>query len=88
MPTLKELGFNVVYEVVRGLLVPKGTPAPVKGKLEEACTRAAKEPGFAQAMKLQGTRVAFLDAKEYAAFLDKIDAENKTIMADLGLMKK
>ncbi|MFL5172151.1 MAG: Bug family tripartite tricarboxylate transporter substrate binding protein, partial [Microvirga sp.] len=88
VPTLKELGFNVVYEVVRGLLVPKGTPAPVKGKLEEACTRAAKEPGFAQAMKLQGTRVAFLDAKEYAAFLDKIDAENKTIMADLGLMKK
>ena len=88
VPTLKELGFNVVYEVVRGLLVPKGTPAAVKGKLEEACTRAAKEPGFAQAMKLQGTRVAFLDAKEYAAFLDKIDAENKTIMADLGLMKK
>ena len=88
VPTLKELGFNVVYEVVRGLLVPKGTPAPVRGKLVEACTRAAREPGFAHAMKLQGTRVAFLDAKEYAAFLDKIDAENKTIMADLGLMKK
>src|SRR5215212_3657402 len=88
VPTLKELGMNIVYEVVRGILVPKGTPAPVKAKLEEACTRAAKEPGFAQAMKLQGTRVAFLDAKDYAAFLDKIDAENKTIMADLGLMKK
>ena len=74
MPTLKELGFNIVYEVVRGLLVPKGTPAPVRAKLEDACTKAAKEPSFAQAMKLQGTRVAFLDAKEYAAFLDKIDA--------------
>jgi tripartite-type tricarboxylate transporter receptor subunit TctC len=88
VPTLKELGVNVEYEVVRGLLVPKGTPAPVRAKLEEACAKAAAEPAFAQAMKLQGTRVAFLNAKDYGQFLDKIDAENKTIMADLGLMKK
>ena len=54
---------NIVYEVARGILVPKGTPAPVRAKLEEACTKATKEPGFAQAMKLQGTRVAFLNAK-------------------------
>jgi tripartite-type tricarboxylate transporter receptor subunit TctC len=88
VPTLKELGVDVSYEVVRGLLVPKGTPAPVRAKLEEACTKATQEPGFAQAMKLQGTRVAFLNAKDYGAFLDKIDGESKTIMADLGLMKK
>jgi tripartite-type tricarboxylate transporter receptor subunit TctC len=88
VPTLKELGVNVEYEVVRGLLVPKGTPAPVRAKLEEACAKAAAEPAFAQAMKLQGTRVAYLGAKEYGQFLDKIDSENKTIMAELGLMKK
>jgi hypothetical protein len=39
-------------------------------------------------MKLQGTTVKYLDAKAYGAFLDKIDAENKSIMADLGLLKK
>jgi tripartite-type tricarboxylate transporter receptor subunit TctC len=88
VPTLKELGINIVYEVVRGLLVPKGTPEPVRAKLGEACAKAAAEPEFAASMKLQGTRVAYLDAKAYGAFLDKIDAENKTVMADLGLMKK
>ena len=88
MPTLKELGVNIVYEVDRGLMVPKGTPAPVRAKLGEACAAAAKEPAFAEAMKLQGTGVAYMDAKEYAAFLDKIDGENKAIMADLGLMKR
>ena len=66
VPTLKELGMNIVYEVVRGILVPKGTPAPVRAKLEEACAKATKEPSFAQAMKLQGTRVAFLNANDYA----------------------
>ncbi len=88
VPTLKELGMNIVYEVARGLMVPKGTPAPVRAKLEEACTKATKEPGFAQAMKVQGTRVAFLNAGDYAKFLARIDEENKVIMTDLGLIKK
>jgi tripartite-type tricarboxylate transporter receptor subunit TctC len=88
IPTLKELGYNIVYEVVRGLVVPKGTPAPVRAKILDACTKATAEPAFKDAMKLQGTRVAFLDDKQYGAFLDKIDGENKTIMADLGLLKK
>jgi tripartite-type tricarboxylate transporter receptor subunit TctC len=88
VPTLKELGMDIVYEVARGILVPKGTPAPARAKLEEACSKATKEPSFAQAMKLQGTRVAFLNASDYAKFLAKIDDENKVVMTDLGLIKK
>lgn len=88
VPTLKELGFNIVYEVVRGLMVPKGTPAAARAKLGEACAKATGEAEFSDAMKKQGTRVSYLNEKDYAAFLDKIDGENKAIMADLGLMKK
>jgi tripartite-type tricarboxylate transporter receptor subunit TctC len=88
VPTLKELGLDIVYEVARGLVVPKGTPAAARAKLVEACGKATAEPAFREAMKLQGTRNAYLDDKKYAAFLDKIDGENKTIMADLGLLKK
>ena len=54
VPTLKELGINIVYEVVRGLLVPKGTPAPVRAKLEEACAKAQPEPEFAAADEAAG----------------------------------
>jgi tripartite-type tricarboxylate transporter receptor subunit TctC len=88
IPTFKELGLNVVYEVVRGLLVPKGTQQPVRAKLGEACAKAAAEPEFAAAMKLQGTRVAYLDGKDYGTFLAKVDDENKKIVTNLGLAKK
>ena len=88
VPTLKELGHDIVYEVVRGLLVPKGTPEPVRAKLGDACAKAANEPEYSAAMKLQGTRVSYLNAKDYGTFLAKIDAENKVIMTDLGLIKK
>jgi tripartite-type tricarboxylate transporter receptor subunit TctC len=88
VPTLKELGINVTYEVSRGLLVPKGTPDAVRTKLVQACVQAASEPEFAEAMKKQGTRAEKLDAKAYGEFLKKNDAENKQITADLGLLKR
>ena len=88
VPTLKELGVNVVYEVSRGLLAPKGTPNDVLAKLESACGQAAKDQAFADAMKKQGTRVNYLDRKGYADFLKKNDALNKDISRDLGLLKR
>ncbi|MES2196273.1 MAG: tripartite tricarboxylate transporter substrate binding protein [Pseudomonadota bacterium] len=88
VPTLKELGMNIVYEVARGVMVPKGTPAPVRARLGEACAKATQEASFAQAMKLQGTRVAYLNADDYAKFLARIDGESKVIMTELGLIKK
>ncbi len=88
VPTLKENGIDIVYEVVRGLLVPKGTPEDVRAKLDEACAKAAAEPEYAEALRLQGTRVAYLNAKDYGAFLDKLDADNKAIMTELGLAKQ
>jgi tripartite-type tricarboxylate transporter receptor subunit TctC len=88
VPTLKELGLDIVYEVARGLVVPKGTPAAARAKLVDACSKAVAEPAFGEAMKSQGTRNAFLNDVDYAKFLAKIDGENKDIMASLGLMKK
>src|SRR6201988_1141991 len=69
VPTLKELGVNVVYDVNRGIMAPKGTPAAVVAKLESSCRAAAKDPAYAEAMKLQGTEVRYLDRKAYLAWL-------------------
>jgi len=88
VPTLKELGYNVVYSVSRGLLVPKGTPIDILTKLEGACGQAAKDPAFADSMKNQGTDVRYLDRKAYAEFLKQNDVLNKDLSRDLGLLKR
>jgi len=88
VPTLKELGVNVVYDVNRGIMVPKGTPAGVIAKLESSCAAAANEPAFAQAMKLQGTDVRYLPRPEYAKWLKQNDDLNRTLAKDLGLLKR
>jgi tripartite-type tricarboxylate transporter receptor subunit TctC len=88
IPTLKELGVNVVYDVNRGIMVPKGTPADVIGKLASSCAAAAKEPEFAKAMKLQGTDVRYMDRAAYSAWLKQNDELNRKLAKDLGLLKR
>ncbi len=88
VPTLKELGINVVYAVERGIVAPKGTPADLLAKLEAACAQATKDPAFAESMKKQGTDVRYLDHKAYAEFFKKNDALNKDLARDLGLLKR
>ncbi|MBE0614236.1 MAG: tripartite tricarboxylate transporter substrate binding protein [Burkholderiales bacterium] len=88
VPTLKELGINVEYAVSRGLLAPKGTPNDILTKLEGACSQAAKDPGFAESMRKQGTDVHYLDRKGYASFLKDNDTLNKNLARELGLLKR
>ena len=88
VPTLKELGYDVVYHVSRGLLAPKGTPADILTKLESSCAAASKDPAFADSMKKQGTEVQYLDRKGYLEFLKKNDILNKELSRELGILKR
>jgi len=88
VPTLKELGVNVVYDVNRGIVAPKGTPNDLLAKLEAACAATVKEPAFAESMKKQATDVRFMDRKTYAAWLRQNDDLNRNLAKDLGLLKR
>jgi tripartite-type tricarboxylate transporter receptor subunit TctC len=88
VPTLKELGVNVVYDVNRGIVAPKGTPNAVLAKLEAACAATVKEPAFADSMKKQATDVRFMDRTTYAAWLKQNDELNKNLAKELGLSKR
>jgi len=88
VPTLKELGVNVVYDVNRGIMVPKGTPPEAIAKLEAGCAAAVKDPSFADSMKKQATDVRYLDRKAYGDWLKHNDELNKTLAKDLGLLKR
>ena len=88
MPTLKELGIDIVYAVNRGIVAPKGTPEAVLAKLEDACGKATKDPAVTAAMKKQGTLVEFLNRKAYGDFLRKTDKINADLAQSLGYKRK
>lgn len=88
IPTLREFGVDVVYAVNRGLVAPKGTPAPILDRLEKACERVARDPVFADAMTKQGTDVRFLNRKQYTIFLRENDALNKALAEYVGFKRR
>jgi tripartite-type tricarboxylate transporter receptor subunit TctC len=88
VPTLKELGIDIVYAVNRGIVAPKGTPDAMLAKLEEACGKAAKDPAVIESMKKQGTLVEFLNREAYGDFLRKNDKINADLAQALGYKRK
>lgn len=70
LPTLKELGLDVQFRVVRALAVPKATPATKVAELEAACRAAASEPDLGRELAAMGARAQFTSAAEMAKLLD------------------
>lgn len=88
LPTLREVGIDVLYAVNRGLMAPKGTSEAVLARLEDACNKATKDKSVVEAMKKHGTDVEFLGRKAYAEFLRKNDKENADLAQALGYKRK
>ena len=70
LPTLKELGLDVQFRVVRALAVPKATPAAKVAELETACRAAAAEPELNRELAAVGARAHFTPAAEMARLLE------------------
>ena len=87
VPTAKELGFDAVLDLFRGLSVPKGTPSAVMEKLADAMAKAARSDAFMDLAKKKGFTVAPTGHKEFAAFLADEDAKVQAIFKSAGLYK-
>ncbi len=87
VPTAKELGYNAVLDLFRGLSVPKGTPDAIKDKLADAMAKAAKSEAFMSLAKKKGFTVAPMGHKEFSAFLAVEDGKVKAIFKSAGLYR-
>ena len=85
VPTAKELGYDAVLNLFRGLSVPKGTPDAVKAKLADAMAKAAKSEAFMALATKKGFTVDPIASAEFETLLQAEDAKIKGIMESAGL---
>lgn len=88
VPTFKELGFNIVEAVDRGVIVPPNTPKEVIAKLEAAFLEIARNPEIQAEMKKQGFVPLAMGAAETKAYLDKLTANYKTMFEEIKQSQK
>jgi tripartite-type tricarboxylate transporter receptor subunit TctC len=68
IPTLKEMGYDVVASAWFGLFAPAGTPQAIIQKLYEATAAAAKSPALREKLALQGDDILVAGPAKFMTF--------------------
>jgi tripartite-type tricarboxylate transporter receptor subunit TctC len=88
VPTLRELGFDLILDSPFGIAGPKGIEAAVVKKLHDAFKEALHEPKTVELMKKYDYPIRYMNTEDYIKFVHQTVAEQKVIVDTLGLNKK
>lgn len=88
VPTIREVGYDVVARSHLGVIGPKGMPKPIEAKIADAFKKAMEDPEFIAIMKKFDMDHNYLNTESYAKYMQS-DFENiGTLVQKLGLDKK
>lgn len=82
VPTLQEL-YGVSIPNILGVIGPKGMSPHVKIKLEDALTKAIREPAFEDLMRKMDCVVTYMNSKELGEYIEKVYKEQKEVIEAL-----
>lgn len=88
VPTLKELGIDIVQTSPWGLVAPRGTPAKIQARLHDAFKQAMEMPAFKEALARFDMEPAYRDPAQYQRFAVESMKREKEILDTLGLSRK
>lgn len=88
VPTLKELGINLVEGSYRGYLAPKGTPREIVNILAQGLEKVTRDPQFIKAAEDVNLEIEFIKLDEFRAFIQKKEESLKKIVEEMGLKGK
>lgn len=88
LPTMKELGVDLVYSLKRGIVAPKGTPKDVIDHWSMILKKAAEDPGLLKQMAAKGTGIEWVGPADYQAWFKKTFDEHKKVAVKIGMFKE
>jgi tripartite-type tricarboxylate transporter receptor subunit TctC len=88
VPTFKELGFNMVSGVYRGIAVPKATPESKRKELSALFAKVNHDPEYRKKMIAGGYEIIDIDYEHAPAFLAEKSKEYEAAAREVGLLKK
>ncbi|WP_027127774.1 tripartite tricarboxylate transporter substrate binding protein [Fusobacterium perfoetens] len=83
IPTLGELGYNIVSGTWRGIAVPKGTDPEIVATLNKAIEKVTKSEDFNNFMNNANFGVKYLGPKDFEKFIEEDTAVIKEIVDNL-----
>jgi tripartite-type tricarboxylate transporter receptor subunit TctC len=87
VPTLKELGIDIVQNSPFGIGAPRDTPPDVVKKLHDAFKKAMEDPSYVQALARYDMLPDYKSSAEYKRFAQETFTREKALVEKLGLAK-
>jgi tripartite-type tricarboxylate transporter receptor subunit TctC len=84
-PTMRELGFDLVYSIWSGLFARAETPADFLDRVEAACERALRSPATVEGFRRLVTPIMFRNQRDFAGFWRDELAKFRSILQSAGL---
>ena len=88
LPTLKELGIDMVYALKRGVVAPKGTPKEVVDMWSQVFKKAAENPDLLKQMAAKGTGIEWVGPEGFRKWAEKTYAAHEKVAIKIGMYKK
>ncbi len=87
-PTFKQAGYDVTFKMFRGIAAPPKIPTAVADYYENLMKRMSETPAWKEKYLDQYMlSPAWMDSKEFAAFVAKNEVDFKALLTELGLVK-
>jgi len=87
VPILKELGYDIPCPFFNGIMGPKGLPEGIVKKLEDALTRATKDPGFVKGMNDLRLPTGYRTGKDLGDYVARNFEAYKKFLTERGVIK-
>lgn len=88
VPTLREAGIDMVSDIRRGFVAPKGIKAEDLATLRATFKKICEDPQYLADMKKAGQPQEYLDGPAFEAYTKSLDAHAREVLGAAGLLKK
>jgi putative tricarboxylic transport membrane protein len=88
IPTCKEEGVDVSYQMLRAMFVPGKVGPEVQAFYVDLFRKIAGTPEYKEYMEKQALKPVFITGKDMVKFLEEDEALNKSLMTEAGFVAK
>lgn len=85
VPILKELGYDIPCPITQNIFAPKRIPPEIAKKLEDAFTKAMKQPAFVAGMKKLRLPIVYRNSKDLGEYVARNFELYAKYLKDMGL---
>ena len=87
VPTAREQGYDVIYQLTRGFAAPKDIPAEAVKVLEKAIADYMETSEWKNYVGVNSLTVRYLDSKAFTNFLEQSTKMHSEILKEMGVIK-